>query len=127
MALPFVAPPDVPADRAKALQTAFMAMCKDPAFLDDAQKLGLDISPIDGAAIDKLLTRAAATPKDVIDRFNASRRNRPSTSKEMQRTLLTSPRLRGEVAGEGGRVRHAASQTVRTPAPRPFASRERIA
>ena len=71
MALPFVAPPDVPADRAKALQTAFMAMCKDQAFLDDAQKLGLDISPIDGAGIEKLLTRAAATPKDVIDRFNA--------------------------------------------------------
>ena len=70
MALPFVAPPDVPADRAKALQTAFMAMCQDQAFLDDAQKLGLDISPIDGAAIDKLLTRAAATPKHVIERFN---------------------------------------------------------
>ena len=70
MALPFVAPPDVPPDRAKALQTAFMAMCKDEAFLDDAKRLGLDISPIDGAAIQKLLERAAATPRDVIERFN---------------------------------------------------------
>ena len=70
MALPFVAPPDIPADRANALQTAFMAMCEDPAFLDDAKRLGLDISPIDAAAIGKLLDRAAVTPKGVIDRFN---------------------------------------------------------
>ena len=70
MALPFVAPPDIPADRANALQSAFMRMCKDEAFLEDAGKLGLDISPIDGAAIGKLLERAAATPREIIDRFN---------------------------------------------------------
>jgi len=28
MALPFAAPPDIPIDRAKALQAAFMAMCR---------------------------------------------------------------------------------------------------
>ncbi len=38
ISLPFAAPPGVPADRAAALQTAFMAMCKDPAVLDDAAK-----------------------------------------------------------------------------------------
>jgi tripartite-type tricarboxylate transporter receptor subunit TctC len=70
MALPFVAPPDIPPDRAQALQAAFMAMGRDEAFLDDAKRLGLDISPIDSAAIGKLLERAAATPRDVIDRFN---------------------------------------------------------
>jgi tripartite-type tricarboxylate transporter receptor subunit TctC len=70
MALPFAAPPDVPPERARALQSAFMAMCRDQSFIDDARKLGLDISPIDGDAISRLLTRAAATPKDVIDRFN---------------------------------------------------------
>jgi len=40
MALPIAAPPDLPADRAKALQTAFVEMSKDPAFVSDAQKLG---------------------------------------------------------------------------------------
>jgi tripartite-type tricarboxylate transporter receptor subunit TctC len=70
MALPFAAPPGLPPDRAKALQTAFMAMCGDPSFVDEAKKLGLDISPIDGEKIASLLARAAATPKDVIDRFN---------------------------------------------------------
>jgi tripartite-type tricarboxylate transporter receptor subunit TctC len=71
MALPFAAPPDIPADRAKALQTAFMAMCRDQAFVEEAEKLGIDMSPIEGAAILKLLAQTAATPKDVIARYNA--------------------------------------------------------
>jgi ABC-type phosphate/phosphonate transport system substrate-binding protein len=71
MALPLVAPPDLPADRAQALQTAFMAMTKDPAFLDDARKLSLDVSPIDGEAVRKLVEAMEKTPKDVIARFNA--------------------------------------------------------
>ena len=75
MALPFAAPPEVPADRAKALQTAFVAMCKDAGFLDDAKKLGLDISPVDSDGVLKLLARSAATPKDVIARYNAIEKN----------------------------------------------------
>jgi tripartite-type tricarboxylate transporter receptor subunit TctC len=71
MALPFAGPPDIPPDRAKALQAAFMAMCRDGAFIEEAQKLGIDVSPIDGAAILALLARTAATPKDVIARYVA--------------------------------------------------------
>src|SRR5262245_37811382 len=71
MALPLAAPPDVPADRAKALQTAFMAMCRDKAFVEEAEKLGIDMSPIDGEAILTLLARTAATPSEVIARYNA--------------------------------------------------------
>jgi tripartite-type tricarboxylate transporter receptor subunit TctC len=70
MALPFVAPPDLPADRAAALKSAFMAMVKDKAFLEEAQKAKLDISPIDGDAVRQLLVRSAATPKDVIAHYN---------------------------------------------------------
>jgi tripartite-type tricarboxylate transporter receptor subunit TctC len=70
MALPIAAPPDLPPDRAKALQTAFMDMTADPAFAADAQKLGLDVSPIDGNAVVKLINQMAATPKDVIAQFN---------------------------------------------------------
>lgn len=71
MAMPFLAPPEIPEDRAEALRKAFMAMTKDQGFLEEAQKLGLEISPIDGEAIGKLLSRAAATPKNVIERFKA--------------------------------------------------------
>ena len=45
---PFVAPPGVPADRAAAMQKAFMDAQKDPELLADAQKLGIGITPIDG-------------------------------------------------------------------------------
>jgi tripartite-type tricarboxylate transporter receptor subunit TctC len=70
MSLPFVAPPGVPADRAKALQDAFMAMVRDKDVIADAEKLGIEMSPIDSAAILKLLQRMAATPKEVIARYN---------------------------------------------------------
>jgi tripartite-type tricarboxylate transporter receptor subunit TctC len=70
IALPIAAPPDLPPDRAKALQAAFMDMTRDPAFVADAQKLGLDVSPIDGAAVVKLIAQMAATPKDAIAQFN---------------------------------------------------------
>lgn len=69
MALPLVAPPGVPADRAKALQAAFIEMTKDKAFIEEATRLGLDISPITGDEVRMLLKRSAATPKDVIDRY----------------------------------------------------------
>ena len=71
MSLPFVAPPGVPADRVKALQEAFMAMCRDKAVLDEAAQLGIEMSPIDAGEILKLVGRMAATPKDVIARYKA--------------------------------------------------------
>jgi tripartite-type tricarboxylate transporter receptor subunit TctC len=71
MSLPFVAPPGVPADRVKALQTAFMAMCRDKAVLAEAANLGIDMSPIDSDEIIRLLNRMKATPKEVIARYNA--------------------------------------------------------
>ena len=46
---PYAAPPDVPPERARALQEAFMATHKDPAYLADAEKVGIEISPISGA------------------------------------------------------------------------------
>ena len=71
MALPFAAPPGVPTDRAKALQVAFMAMCRDKAYIEDAEKIGIDLSPIDGEGVMKMLAKTAATPKEVIARYSA--------------------------------------------------------
>jgi tripartite-type tricarboxylate transporter receptor subunit TctC len=71
ISLPFAAPPGIPADRAAALRTAFMAMCKDPAVVAAAEKLGIDMSPIDGATVHDAVAKAAATPHEVIARYNA--------------------------------------------------------
>ena len=70
MALPFVAPAGVPPDRAAALQRGFMAMVKDRDFLADAERAKLDITPIDGNAVRGVIAKMAATPKDVIARYN---------------------------------------------------------
>lgn len=68
---PFAAPPDVPPDRAKALQDAFLATHKDPEFLVDANKLGIDISPISGAQVRALIDKIAKTPPDQLKRIES--------------------------------------------------------
>src|SRR6516225_4840620 len=71
MALPFAAPPGIPRERANALQTAFTAMCADQAFREEAEMLGIELSPIGAGAILQLLSRTAKTPPEVIGRYNA--------------------------------------------------------
>ena len=66
---PYAAPPEVPPDRARALQQAFMATHKDPAYLADAEKVGIEVSPIDGEAIRKLIEQIARTPADQLKRI----------------------------------------------------------
>ncbi|MCH9050598.1 MAG: hypothetical protein IIA72_05900 [Proteobacteria bacterium] len=64
---PFVAPPGLPADRAKALQTAFMATMKDADFLADAKKQKLEIAPISGEKIKQLIAALYASPKELVE------------------------------------------------------------
>jgi tripartite-type tricarboxylate transporter receptor subunit TctC len=66
---PYAAPPDVPADRAKALQDAFLATHKDPAYLEEAEKIGIDISPIGAQEVMGLIDRMAKTPADQMKRI----------------------------------------------------------
>jgi tripartite-type tricarboxylate transporter receptor subunit TctC len=64
MARPFAAPPGVPAERAKALQTAFRDVQRDPQYLAEAKKMSLDISPIGPAEISEaLVSIEKADPK----------------------------------------------------------------
>ena len=68
MAWPLFAPPEVPADRVELLRRAYLATLKDPETRADAQKLGLDIDPVPGAAIAELLKRVYATPQPVVEK-----------------------------------------------------------
>ena len=65
---PFIAPPDIPADRAAAMTKAFAETLTDPAFLADAAKIRLSLDPLTGKDIMNLLDDAYKAPKDVIDR-----------------------------------------------------------
>ena len=64
---PIVAPPDVPADRALALQKAFMELAKDPVYLADAASLKLDISPVGADVAMSLLDKLAQAPVELKD------------------------------------------------------------
>jgi len=68
MARPFLAPPGIPDERRLALRMAFDRTMQDPAFLADAEKINLNVHPMDGAAIDALLRQVYATPKALIAR-----------------------------------------------------------
>jgi tripartite-type tricarboxylate transporter receptor subunit TctC len=67
MGRPFAAPPGVPEDRKQALRAAFEATLKDPAFLDEANKLKLEVNPVSGADLDKLLGELYRAPKDIVE------------------------------------------------------------
>ena len=69
---PVMAPPDIPADRAAALQNAFIETVKDPAFLAEAARQGLDINVSTGDEVRALLKSFFATPKEVIERAEAA-------------------------------------------------------
>lgn len=64
---PFAAPPGVPPDRAKALQSAFMAAHADPTFLAEARALGLDISPVSAARVLEDIDEINKAPPAALD------------------------------------------------------------
>ncbi len=64
---PVAAPPGLPADRARALQDAFMTLQKDPDYLREADRLGLDVSPVGGGEALDLIGKLAKAPPDLFD------------------------------------------------------------
>jgi tripartite-type tricarboxylate transporter receptor subunit TctC len=71
MGRPYVAPPDVPAERLAALREAFDKAMRDPELLAEAKKQLLDIDPISGARMSELVSSAYAAPGDVVARARA--------------------------------------------------------
>lgn len=71
-ARPFFLPPDAPTERVDALRRAFDATMKDPAFLAEAAKLQLDVSPMTGEALQALVGELARTPPAIVARVRAA-------------------------------------------------------
>jgi tripartite-type tricarboxylate transporter receptor subunit TctC len=57
----------VPDAQKAALRKAFDDTMKDPDFLAEAKRLSLEIDPVSGATIDRIVAELYATPKDVTD------------------------------------------------------------
>jgi tripartite-type tricarboxylate transporter receptor subunit TctC len=66
MGRPYMLPPGVPQDRVDALRKAFMDTMKDKEFLAEADKVKLEITPVDGDRIQKLVEEIYKTSPDII-------------------------------------------------------------
>ena len=69
MARPLALPPGVAPERVQALQDAFDETMKDPQYIAEARKIGLDVSPLRGTEIVKLVKEIQATPEPVVQRL----------------------------------------------------------
>jgi tripartite-type tricarboxylate transporter receptor subunit TctC len=78
--------PQIPPSRLKTLRDAFNATVEDPAFLDEAKRMGLDINPVSGAEMQKIVAEILATPKPITDRL---------------RTIIAP--AQGDAANQGGK------------------------
>jgi tripartite-type tricarboxylate transporter receptor subunit TctC len=65
MGRPYLAPPGVPADRVAALRAAFAATMADKDFLAEAEKAQLEITPVSGEAVQKLVNEVYQTPPEI--------------------------------------------------------------
>ena len=100
---PYIAPPGVPADRAMALQAAFMATMTDPEFLADAKKQKLDVSPLSGPKVASLVAELYKTPENIIKL--ASVASSDDTKTEISKAVIPIETLEGEIVTikRGGR------------------------
>ncbi|HWP27440.1 MAG TPA: hypothetical protein VNL39_13970 [Xanthobacteraceae bacterium] len=64
----YILPPETPAVQVATLRRAFDATMKDKQFLDEAEKLRIEIAPLSGEQVQELVRKIYATPKEIADR-----------------------------------------------------------
>ena len=69
---PFLAPPGIPPERTLVLRRAFDATMKDAAFLAEASRMNLEIAPVPGVDLEKLIADVYRTPADVVAKTKAA-------------------------------------------------------
>jgi tripartite-type tricarboxylate transporter receptor subunit TctC len=69
IARPFLAPPDLPVDRAQALRAAFAASLRDPKLLADAAAAKSEIDLVTGEEIERIIKQSFAMPPALIKRI----------------------------------------------------------
>lgn len=62
------APPGVAAERVAAFRRAFLTAMQDPALIDEAQKLKLELDPLDGAALQAGIAGSGSVSSELIAR-----------------------------------------------------------
>lgn len=68
---PMLMGPDVPAERVAAMRGAYKAMLGDPAFLAECGKLRVDLNPIEGEEMQKMIEDVFALPQEQVSRLKS--------------------------------------------------------
>jgi tripartite-type tricarboxylate transporter receptor subunit TctC len=63
-----VAPPEMPRDRVATLRAAFDKMVKDPGFLEDAKKRNLDVNPLGGTELQRIMGETLKISPELADK-----------------------------------------------------------
>ena len=69
---PFIAAPEVPPERAEALQAAFLKAMADPELRAEAERLKLDIAPASGQEVAAIVQKIFALPPGAIEAARAA-------------------------------------------------------
>jgi tripartite-type tricarboxylate transporter receptor subunit TctC len=72
MGRPYLAPPNLPPDRLATLRQAFTETMADKDFLAEADKAELEINPVSGADVERLVKEVYATPPDIVAKAKAA-------------------------------------------------------
>ena len=67
-----LAAPEIPAEHAQALRTAFQAMVKDPDFVAEIERLKVDLDPLPGEQLERLVAQTLSIPAAVRERAKAA-------------------------------------------------------
>jgi tripartite-type tricarboxylate transporter receptor subunit TctC len=65
----FIVPPGTPPDRAAALRKAFADTMKDPEFVAEAAKRKMDLDPMTGEEVQKIVLKTVRTSPEMIAKF----------------------------------------------------------
>ena len=72
MGRPYFMPPGTPPERVAAIRKAFQATMRDGAFVDDARRAKLEINPLSGEELGRMVAKTFAAPPDVLATAKAS-------------------------------------------------------
>jgi tripartite-type tricarboxylate transporter receptor subunit TctC len=64
----YIAPPGTPPEQIGILRAAFDRTMADKQFLDDADRMRIDIAPLPGTKVQEVIASLYATPKDIVAR-----------------------------------------------------------
>jgi tripartite-type tricarboxylate transporter receptor subunit TctC len=72
MGRPYTAPPNLPAERVAALRQGFIDTMADKDFLAEAAKADLEINPVSGEDVEKLVKDVYGTSADIVAKAKAA-------------------------------------------------------